>query len=130
LNLNVLTSFIALILAVSIAAERMVEVVKGWFPSLWLFKANADPVQEARRSAWIQCLAGMCGVIIAAAAKIDVFADIQVRSGWNPQSHVALYRAASWSITGILASGGSAFWNHTLDLIKAAKVQQEKKADI
>jgi len=61
MNLTVLTSFVALMMAVSVAVERMVEVLKGWFPNSWLFKANTDPTQEARRCAWIHVLAGAFG---------------------------------------------------------------------
>jgi hypothetical protein len=32
-------------------------------------------------------------------------------------------------ISGILVSGGSAFWNHLLDILQAAKVQKEKLAN-
>jgi hypothetical protein len=35
----------------------------------------------------------------------------------------------SWVISGILVSGGSAFWNHLLDILQAAKVQKEKLAN-
>jgi hypothetical protein len=131
MDLTVLTSFVALMMAVSIAAERMVEVLKGWFPNSWLFKANTDPTQEARRCAWIHVLAGVCGVAVAAVGNIDIFQVIHIPS-WTPTTGIefALFRTASWSITGILASGGSAFWNHILDLIKATKVQQEQKAGI
>ncbi len=31
-------------------------------------------------------------------------------------------------MSGILASGGSAFWNHLLDILQAAKVQKENLA--
>ncbi len=35
---------------------------------------------------------------------------------------------ACWLVSGILVSGGSAFWNHLLDIVKAAKVQKEAAA--
>jgi hypothetical protein len=35
----------------------------------------------------------------------------------------------SWAIGGLLVSGGSAFWNHLLDILKAAKVQREALAN-
>jgi hypothetical protein len=34
----------------------------------------------------------------------------------------------SYAVVGLLSSGGSAFWNHALDLMQAAKVQKEVDA--
>jgi hypothetical protein len=129
--MTVLTSSVSLMLAISIAAGRMVEILKGWFPSSRLFKPDADPVQEAKRCAWVHVLAGLCGVAIAAVGNIDIFQVVHIPS-WTPKTSIdfALYKTVSWSITGLLTSGGSAFWNNVLDLIKATKVQQEKNAGI
>jgi hypothetical protein len=33
-----------------------------------------------------------------------------------------------WIVTGILVSGGSAFWNHLLDILQATKVKKEEQA--
>ncbi len=131
MDLTALTSFVALMLAVSVATERMVEVLKGWFPNTKLFKADTDSTKEAHRCAWIHVLAGVCGLAVAAVGKIDIFQVLHIDSWAHTTAlSIAFYRAASWSIIGILASGGSAFWNHALDLIKATKVQQEKQAGI
>lgn len=131
MDVSVLTSFVSLMLAISIAAERMVEILKGWLPDTWLFKPNSNSIEESRRCAAIHVLACLCGMAIAAAGNIDIFKSVAIQ-GWQHTTDLGfgLYRAASWSITGMLASGGSAFWNHALDLIKATKVQQEQKAGI
>ncbi len=53
--------------------------------------------------------------------------------GWKVAESGPMYwvfKAGSFLVTGVLASGGSAFWNHALDLLKATKVQQEQKAGI
>jgi hypothetical protein len=129
--LTSLTSFVTLMIAVSVAVERMVEVLKGFFPTTRLFQANADPVKEAHRCAWIHILAGACGYTVAWVGKVDIFSTIGIlKAGQLMVFQCELYWEASWAITGILASGGSAFWNHALDLIKATKVQQEKQAGI
>jgi hypothetical protein len=44
--LTSLTSFVTLLIALSVAFERVVEVLKGFFPTNSLFQANADPVTE------------------------------------------------------------------------------------
>jgi len=38
----------------------------------------------------------------------------------NPQNWL------SWVLSGLLVSGGSAFWNHALDIVQATKVQKEQ----
>jgi hypothetical protein len=47
----------------------------------------------------------------------------RLASGWagltTPQNWL------SWILSGLLVSGGSAFWNHALDLVQATKVQKE-----
>jgi hypothetical protein len=45
------------------------------------------------------------------------FAAFSIRKDWT-----------CWLVTGILVSGGSALWNHLLDIVKAAKVQKEAAA--
>jgi len=76
MDLTILLSFVALMMAVSIATERMVEVLKGWFPNTWLFKPNADPNQRACPCMWIHLLTALCGAIVAYAENIDVSATI------------------------------------------------------
>lgn len=73
-------------------------------------------------------LAGVCGGIVAAVGRIDVFK--YVGGGWPHSGYWQyLYYAASCGATGALASGGSAFWNHILDFVQASKVQQEQAAN-
>jgi hypothetical protein len=68
---------------------------------------------------------------VAWVGKVDIFSAIGIlKAGQLMVFQCDLYWEASWAITGILASGGSAFWNHALDLIKATKVQQEQQAGI
>ena len=115
-----LTSFVGLMLAISVAAERMVEILKGWLPNFWLFKTNPDPAREAQRCAWIHVLSGGCGVLVVRLGHLDVFAGLHGNVQVNPW--------VSYVGAGLLASGGSAFWNHILDFIKASKIQQEQGA--
>ena len=117
--MNVLTSFVTMILAISMAAERAVEILKGWLPNLWLFKTNPDPTQEARRCACIHVLSGCCGALVAGVGKMNVLAV---------DGKTAVPQWISYGIAGLLTSGGSAFWNHALDIIKASKVKQEQGA--
>jgi hypothetical protein len=114
--MNGLSSFLTVILGISIAVERIVEILKGWTPNFWLFKTNPIPTREAQRGAWIHVLSGFCGALIAHGGHIKIFEGIDP-GGW-----------ISSVSGGLLASGGSAFWNHALDILKATKVQQEQSA--
>jgi hypothetical protein len=116
MDVSVLTKFVTLMLAISLAAERMVEVLKDWLPNVYLFKTNTDPTKESRRVAWIHLLAGVFGGVVAWVGKLQVLPELG---------------ASSWKqdvLAGLLASFGSAAWNHLLDLLKATKIRQEQAA--
>jgi hypothetical protein len=115
---KVLTTFITSIAAISIAAERIVEILKGWFPNLPLFSTKSDPASEMRRCAFIHVLAGTCGALVSWLGQIDVFQDIAPKG-----EHWVKYL-----VTGLLSSAGSAFWNHFLDFVKATKIKKEQAA--
>jgi hypothetical protein len=118
--MSAITSFVSMILALSVAAERMVEILKGWLPNLWLFKTNPDPTREAQRCACIHVLSGCCGALVAGLSHVNVLA-IGDKAAAAPSW-------ISYAVAGLLASAGSAFWNHALDIIKASKIKQEQGA--
>ncbi len=119
-----LSALVATILAVSIASERIVEILKGLFPGSWLFAPRTGN-PEARRCAGIHILAGLCGAFVAWASGIDVLTLVGISHSptGGAASHVLGY-----AVVGLLASGGSAFWNHVLDILQASKVQQDQQA--
>lgn len=119
-----LSALVATILAVSIASERLVEILKGLFPGSWLFEPRTGN-PEARRCAAIHVLAGLCGVFVAWASGIDILALLGMSHSPNGGS---AFHMLGYAVVGLLASGGSAFWNHVLDILQAAKVQQEQQA--
>jgi drug/metabolite transporter (DMT)-like permease len=114
---------VAVILAVSVASERLVEIIKNYVPYLSTKKLD-DANKEARRAAAIQ--------LIAIAA--NVFTALLC---WPALSKVV---PATWGsipvvlALGFLASGGSAFWNsiqtYLLKLkdIEAAAAKTAQKA--
>jgi len=119
-----LSVLVATILAVSIASERIVEILKGLFPGSWLFAPRTGN-PEARRCAAIHVLAGLCGAFVAWASGIDVFTLLGISH--NPTGGAA-FHSLGYAVVGLLGSGGSAFWNHVLDILQASKVQQEQQA--
>jgi hypothetical protein len=63
LDLNTLSTIVALLVSFSIAAERLVEIVTAPFPLLT--QERTDPHQERLRKAALQLLAVIAGVVTA-----------------------------------------------------------------
>lgn len=116
---STLTLFLTQMIGLSVAAERVTETTKQWLgPTL-------TGLSAARYAGVIQTIAIVSGMFVTAL------------SGLNPLN-IPLAKPfdwfnkadwLSWVISGILVSGGSAFWNHLLDILQAAKVQKQKLAD-
>ena len=114
--LDTLTAFVTLMIALSVAAERVTEIIKQWAAQL------LAKLSTAGASGSTQLLAILSGILVTALSGKDPihvpgFAAFELK---NP------YTWLSWVLSGILVSGGSAFWNHILDILKAAKVQKEQ----
>ena len=117
--LSTMTLFVTQMLGLSVAAERVTETIKQWISPV-MKGANS-----ARYAAVIQSIAIASGIFVTAL------------SGLNPLN-VPGFKAFVWSNTanwmswlvgGLLVCGGSAFWNHILDILQAAKVQREQMAN-
>lgn len=114
MDFSSLSTLAALIVALSVASERLVEIVKGYVP--YLNKAKDDLVEESRRRSMIQLLAVVAGIttsfLAAPALPPETIPD-------NWMSKLAL---------GLLASGGSGFWNSIQGYVSQAK--EVKKAQV
>jgi hypothetical protein len=108
--MNNLTMIISLLVALSVAAERLVEIVKGLIP--WLDKEDEWPksLPKGWRDAVLQMLAVAAGIITAWLASAAIPAGVGIPDGWTGK--LAL---------GLLASGGSGFWNSILTYVNKAK---------
>lgn len=106
------TSALTLIIAVSIAVERVTEILKQMVPPLGR-EITADAKRENWRRAALQMLAAGIGMGIA------WMGNLSLGSHGGPSTFV---------IIGLMASGGSGFWNHALDAVRAMKVNAEKNA--
>ena len=114
-----LSSFVALMVGLSIATERLVEIIKGLFPILNCEASTA--AGEGRRKAALQFLAVLSGIATA----------------WLAQPYIPSQLAGPASSMGViglglLASGGSGFWNSIatwmlkLKDLKEAEVKRAK----
>lgn len=112
-------SAVGLLLAVSIASERLVEIVKGLVP--YLNEARSDAREEARRKVALQVLAIFSGIVTTLLAEASgSLSSNGVPAGWTtPIGIVTL---------GILASGGSSLWNTVLSYL--LQVKNLKKIEV
>lgn len=114
------STFLATMVALSVAVERIVEILKQTLGSLpvfrLLFMPRATPAAENLRCACVHLLSATIGGLVAGFSGIDIL----------PTPHHNRY--LSYAVAGLLSSGGSAFWNHALDIIQATKVQKEETA--
>jgi len=114
--LDGLSILVSLLAALSVASERLVEILKGVIPPL--AKENKDPNKEGIRRAAIQGLAVVAGIVTVYLGG-PVIKDLLPEnwdSGW---ARLAL---------GFLVSGGSGFWNGILGYIKGIKELKKSQA--
>ena len=108
--MNDLSTAVAVLIALSVASERLVEIVKGWIPYLNK-KYEANPKKtpqnkkeyfesEGVRKAIIQLMAVAAGIVTALLAKPAI---VSVLPSWDSSAH--------FLALGLLTSGGSGFWN-------------------
>jgi hypothetical protein len=112
-----LTAIVGVVLAMSVASERLVEITKGFVPAL--DKQSPDPKIEGRRRSCLQLLAVASGVLTAFLGREYVPTEVA-----EPAGH--------WSIVGLglLASGGSGLWNSILTYLTKVKDLKKVEAEV
>ena len=120
--MDTLTSVAALGLTLSIAVERVMEILKGLIPPL--AKQQSQLAAEYIRCAILHFLSVLIGGLAAAGGHVDFFQ--RVGGSGTPSETAGLY--TGYLVCGLLAAGGSAFWNHLLDIVKAVKIRDESNA--
>jgi hypothetical protein len=115
-----LQNFLLAMVGLSVACERVTETIKQW---IWPTPTGGQPA-KAPTAATVQVIAIVAGALVTALSTLD---PLNITKGapfaWNNPRYWL-----SWVVTGILVSGGSAFWNHLLDILQATKVQKENAA--
>ena len=114
LDLNSMVTYVA---ALSVSTERVTEFIKR-FPKFSNFLSiQKTGTQEDVRVLWVHLLAIVVGGVIC-----GIFPKTLVPAGitlptefWDKAAYCFLF--------GILASGGSAFWNSTLDTLRNVKTK-------
>jgi hypothetical protein len=117
--LNALTAFATAMVALSIAAERVTETIKQWAAQ------KLNRLKPSGSAAVTQAVAMLSGIFVTAMSGQNPLSV----PGFSAYAWKNLHDWASWILGGILVSGGSAFWNHILDILQATKVQKESTAN-
>ena len=110
-----LTAIVAFILALCIASERLVEIIKGLIPKL--DKETPDEKAEGRRRAYLQILSVTSGIVTALLAR-----------DYIPKEIADSLSSGTVFGLGLLASGGAGFWNSILSYV--TKVKELKSLDV
>ncbi|HEY6305551.1 MAG TPA: hypothetical protein VI488_03710 [Candidatus Angelobacter sp.] len=108
-----LSTFAALMAGISIAVERVVEIIKGAVPPL----SNTWPKYDNVRAGILQLMAAATGAIIASQMPDQI--KNSMPSGLGGQLSWQVY-----VVLGLMVSGGSGAWNHVLDILAAVKTKQ------
>ncbi len=111
-----LLSIVAILIILSIAAERLVEITKGIIP--FLSEKNDDPNKERWRKVILQAMAVVAGIVVALLVQ-PAIAEVAPGVFQSTTAILAL---------GLLASGGSGLWNVILTYL--LKVKDLKALDI
>ena len=119
-----LMSFVTLLITLSIASERLVEIIKNAIP--WLNNRNTDPKKEGWRRGILQAMAVIAGILTA--HLVGPFLGDLVSGAWKSVPGLLAL--------GLLVSGGSGLWNTVLSYllslknIKAAQLKQFENAAV
>ncbi|WP_259067796.1 hypothetical protein HDF24_18945 [Mucilaginibacter sp. X4EP1] len=110
-----ITKFVTLVLAISLASERLVTIFKTLLPWLASPPNPAQPVElssETTRRVIVLLLAILCSWFTSA-----------IINGWHPWfvTITGVVKSASTILLGFLASAGSSFWSSILGYTKAVK---------
>ncbi|HEV3100174.1 MAG TPA: hypothetical protein VGY75_10730 [Candidatus Udaeobacter sp.] len=109
-----ITTVISLLVALSIASERLVDIIKGLVP--WLNQQRRKPAEEGWRKAALQVIAVFAGITTAWLAGPAV-------PDFLPHDFTGKLAL------GLLASGGSGFWNSILTYVTKAKDVKAAEAE-
>ncbi len=118
-----ITSIIAILGFMSLSVERVVEIINNMVP--FLAGKQPDEKKERWRRAILHFLAALAGTVIALVAQEQIQPLLP-----NIFKKTGEIGVPGCIIIGLLASGGSGFWNQSLAIVeeikKAKKLQVQK----
>jgi hypothetical protein len=114
--MNTLTAWVAFVAGLSVATERITEIIKGFIERLSLEKAPGKP--EEVRKAIIQIIAIVVGGVLAFVTYGQIQAALKLPGDLSLKLGVCL-------VFGAMASGGSGMWNSALDIVREVNKQKQ-----
>ncbi len=122
MSLERLWLVVAVLAALSVASERLVEIVKGFLPALQKPPEGAPPgrLREPLRRALVHLLTVVSGMVVALLAAPAIPEEV-LRTPRDPLGIVAI---------GLLTSGGSGFWNSILGYLEGVKGLRREVAEL
>jgi hypothetical protein len=131
MGIEAISELVAVVLAISLATERLVLVIRTpqkflWIIPLgqWLNNENkVHPEQDGPRRLVVQMISFLCALFT-----VGWFAA----GGWDPLASITIasQTVPLW-LLAILATGGSSFWKNLLGYTKAVRdirIEEKKKA--
>ncbi|MCD4735490.1 MAG: hypothetical protein K8R53_05570 [Bacteroidales bacterium] len=128
MGIEAISELIAVVLAISLATERMVLMIRTpqkllWIIplGLWLNEENKEyPKKDGPRQLMLQLISFLCAIFTVGWFAVD---------GWNPLGSISIASQTMplWLIA-ILATGGSSFWKNLLGYTKAIRDEKKKNA--
>jgi len=115
-----ITNTIAFLGAMSLSVERIVEIIKNIVPLL--SKEQTEPKKENYRIAALHLIAAIAGAIIAFVAQEQIQPLLS-----NIFRTPGVIGISGCIIVGLLASGGSGFWNQCLSIVGEIKRSKEQQ---
>jgi hypothetical protein len=119
-----LTALFALLATLSVATQKLVDIVKAWLPLMDLTPPATPPANDAakkaeiRRQGIVQFVAGLCGVATAWLAEPAILA-LPICAPYKTASTTEQWLLIV--VVGLLASGGSGPWNDLTTWLKTIK---------
>jgi hypothetical protein len=117
--MNELTTLLSFFAALSVATERVTEMIKG-LPGLskWFAIEKPDPVSEEFRKVSVQFVAVLAGMLVSYLLRDPITNHLHVSLHWY-----------SYVVFGAMSSGGSGFWNSALDIVREVNTQKQLVTD-
>jgi hypothetical protein len=124
MDLDSLIAIVGVIIVLSTAAERLVEIIKGSVQGL--SQVDPDPVKEEKRKARLQLIAVAASLVTSFLAVGPIGSAL----GWTESESSAAIGAHWLTLVGLglLAAGGSSLWNSILGYLLGLKDIKKSEA--
>jgi hypothetical protein len=110
-----LTAWVGFLAGLSVATERITEIIKGLIAKL---AVELDGEDEERRKALVQIIAVLVGSALSFAVYGQIQATFHLPSDFWPKLGICF-------VLGTMASGGSGLWNSVLDIVREVNRQKQ-----